>query len=125
MADQAKVAAMILAIGVPWWERMFRVLPVDDTVRTAALPAAVLVTILCVIAGSATARHTFSGMQVAWSSLVLFLGVVVVMFGYMDLIPRGERGLYILCFALFGLSVSSFLSVKPYVPVEPPSSVRW
>jgi hypothetical protein len=30
----------------------------------------------------------------------------------MDLIPRGDRGRYILGFALFGLSAASFLSIR-------------
>ena len=29
-----------------------------------------------------------------------FLAVFVALFGFMDLIPRGDRGLYILCFGL-------------------------
>jgi hypothetical protein len=43
---------------------------------------------------------------------VLFLAVIVAMFGFMDLLPRADRALYILCFALFGLSAASFLSLR-------------
>ena len=111
MADQIKVAASILAAGAPWLERVFRVFPVTDAVRDAALPAAVLASVLCVIAGYATARHSYHGLAVGWTALMLFMAVVVALFGFMDLIPRGQHGMYISCFALFGLSVSSFLSI--------------
>jgi len=126
MTDQIKVAVSILAAGAPWLERVFRVFPVDDAIRTAALPAAVLASLLCVIAGYATARNSGHGLAVGWTALVLFMAVVVALFGFMDLIPRGQHGMYISCFALFGLSVSSFLSIKPYV--EPSSATpvtRW
>jgi hypothetical protein len=124
--DKLKPALALLSVYVPWLERQFRVLPVADAVRDSAMPAAVLATVLCVVAGYATARHSYQGMQIGWTALMLFLAVMVAMFGFMDLIPRGERGLYILCFALFGLSVSSFLSIPPPGPPGPePSMVRW
>jgi hypothetical protein len=126
MSDQIKASLSILAAGAPWLERVFRVFPVTDAVRDAALPAAVLASVLCVIAGYATARYSYHGLAVGWSALMLFMSVVVALFGFMDLIPRGEHSLYIACFALFGLSVSSFLSLKPYV--EEPSGgpvTRW
>lgn len=129
MKDHIKPAMSLLAVAVPWLERVFHVLPVANSVRDAALPAAVLATLLCVVAGYATARHSYQGLQVGWTALVLFLAVVVAMFGFMDLIPRGERGLYILCFALFGLGAASFLSLKSYD--EPPAgtpgrpATRW
>jgi len=125
MSDQIKAAFSLLAVGVPWLEQMYRVLPVSDGVRESALPAAVLATLLCVIAGYATARQSVHGLQVGWTSLVLFLGVVVALFGFMDMIPRGTRGLYILCFALFGLSVASFLSAKPYIAINEGPATRW
>jgi len=112
MLDQIKAAASLLAMGLPFLERAYHVLPVSQRVRDDALPAAVLATLLCVTAGYATARHSRHGLQVGWTSMVLFLGVVVALFGFMDLIPRGDRGLYILCFALFGLSAASFLSIR-------------
>lgn len=101
----------LLATGLPIVERSYNVLPVSEAVRTAALPAAILATLLCVIAGYATARYSLQGLQVGWTSLVLFLAVVVALFGFMDLIPRVDRGLYIVCFSLFGLSAASFLSI--------------
>jgi len=126
MPDQVKVTLSILAAGAPWLERVFRVFPVADAIRDAALPAAVLASLLCVIAGYATARNSGHGLAVGWSALLLFMAVVVALFGFMDLIPRGQHGLYISCFALFGLSVSSFLSLKPYVEEAPAApATRW
>ncbi len=84
-----------------------------------------LASLLCVIAGYATARHSYHGLAVGWSALMLFMSVVVVLFGFMDLVPRGEHGLYIASFALFGLSVSSFLSLKPYVEEPAVTPSRW
>jgi hypothetical protein len=110
--DQAKAAMSLLATTLPLLERIYQVLPVTQRVRMEALPAAMLATLLCVIAGYATARHSGNGLQVGWTSLVLFLVTVVALFGFMDLIPRGDRALYILTFALFGLSAASFLSIR-------------
>ena len=112
IADQVKASASLLAIALPLLERSYAVLPVSQRVRADALAAAMLATSLCVIAGYATARHSFRGLEVGWTSLTLFLLVVVALFGFMDLIPRGDRALYILCFALFGLSAASFLSIR-------------
>jgi len=112
IADPIRASVSLLATGLPLVERSYEVLPVSQRVREDALPAAVLATVLCVIAGYATARHSTQGLQVGWTSLTLFLAVVVALFGFMDLIPRGDRGLYILCFALFGLSAASFLSIR-------------
>ena len=112
IADPIRASVSLLAAGLPLVERSYEVLPVSQRVREDALPAAVLATVLCVIAGYATARHSTQGLQVGWTSLVLFLAVVVALFGFMDLIPRGDRGLYILCFAMFGLSAASFLSIR-------------
>lgn len=124
-SDQIKPALALLATLLPPLERAYQVLPVSQAVRDSALPAAVLATLLCVIAGYATARHSYNGLQVGWTSLVLFLAVVVALFGFMDLIPRGDRGLYIICFALFGLSVSSFLSIKFDEPAADARATRW
>jgi hypothetical protein len=110
--EEIRAAASLLATGLPWLERTYQVLPVTQRLRDDVLPAAVLATLLCVIAGYVTTRHSTQGMQVGWTSLVLFLAVLVAMFGFMDLLPRADRGLYILCFALFGLSAASFLSLR-------------
>ena len=110
--EQVSAAMSLLATALPWLERTYQVLPVTQRIRDDVLPAAMLATLLCVIAGYATARHSTQGMQVGWTSLVLFLAVIVAMFGFMDLLPRADRALYILCFALFGLSAASFLSLR-------------
>ena len=110
--DHIRAATSLLATGLPWLERTYQVLPVTQRVREDALSAAMLATLLCVIASYATARYSAQGLQVGWASLVLFLAVVVALFGFMDLLPRADRALYILYFALFGLSTASFLSLR-------------
>lgn len=112
IVEEIRAAVSLLAAGLPWVERAYQVLPVSQRAREDALPAAALATILCVIAGYATTRHSTQGLNVGWTSLVLFLAAVVALFGFIDLFPRGERGLYILSFALFGLSAASFLSLR-------------
>ena len=113
IADTVRVFAALLTTALPWLERDLQVLPVSGTVREEAWLAATFATLLCVIAGYATARHSFDGFRLGWVSLVLFLAVLVAMFAVMDLIPRSDRALYIMCFALFGLSAASFLSLRP------------
>ena len=112
IADKMRVFAALLTTALPWLERDLQVLPVSGTARETAWLAATLATLLCVIAGYATARHSFEGFRLGWVSLMLFLAVVVTMFTVMDLIPRSDRALYIMCFALFGLSAASFLSMR-------------
>jgi len=112
IVEEIRAAVSLFAAGLPWVERAYQVLPVSQRAREDALPAAALATILCVIAGYATTRHSTQGLNVGWTSLVLFLAAVVALFGFIDLFPRGERGLYILSFALFGLSAASFLSLR-------------
>ena len=110
--EDIRAATSLFATTLPLVERAYQVLPVSQRVRETALPAAMLATVLCVIAGFVTSRHSTQGLQVGWTSLVLFLAAVVALFGFIDLYPRAERGLYILSFALFGLSASSFLSLR-------------
>jgi hypothetical protein len=110
--EHIRAATSLLATGLPLLERTYQVLPVSQRVREDALPAAMLATLLCVIAGYATARYSSEGLHVGWTALVLFLAGVVTLFGFIDLFPRGERGVYILCFASFGLSAASFLSIR-------------
>ncbi len=112
IAEKILVCVALLTTALPWLERVLQVLPVSGTARETAWLAATLATLLCVIAGYATARHSFEGFRLGWVSLVLFLAVVVTMFAVMDLIPRSDRALYIMCFALFGLSAASFLSLR-------------
>jgi hypothetical protein len=117
--EHARAAASLLAAALPLLERSYQVLPVTQRIREDVLPAAMLATLLCIIAGYATSRHSLRGLQVGWTSLVLFMAVIVAMFGFMDLIPRGDRALYIDCFAFFGLSAASVLSIRQEEPVAP------
>ncbi len=112
IADQVRASIGLFATALPLVEQSYRVLPVAQRIREDSLPAAVLASLLCVIAGYATARHSNRGLDVGWTALVLFLAVLVALLAFMDVIPRGERGLYVLCFALFSLSAASFLSIK-------------
>jgi hypothetical protein len=126
IADGIRASSSLLAAGLPLLERSFEVLPVARRVREDVLPAAVIATLLCVVAGYATSRNSVSGLAVGWSALVLFLGVVVAMFGFADLIPRWGRALYILSFALFGLSAAAFLSIRHEAGNEMPARMsRW
>ena len=92
IVEEMRAAASLLAVGLPWVERAYQVLPVSQRAREDALPAAALATLLCVIAGYATTRHSTQGLNVGWTALVLFLSAVVALFGFLDLFPRGERG---------------------------------
>jgi hypothetical protein len=126
IGDATRASVSLLAVGLPLLERSYEVLPVAARVREDALAAAVVTTLLCAIAGYATSRHSFRGLQVGWTSLLLFLGVVVAQFAVMDLIPRGERALYILGFGLFGLSAAAFLSIRqPPAERLPAPAVRY
>jgi hypothetical protein len=88
------------------------VLPVSARIRDAALPVAILTSLAAVAAGVATARQTGEGLTVGWMSLVLFVVTTILLYGFMDLVPRAASGLYVLFFASFTLSVSSFLSSR-------------
>ena len=112
IADKLLVCAALLTTALPWLERVLQVLPVSGAAREEAWLAATFATLLCVIAGYATARHSSSGFRLGWVSLQLFLAVMVAMFAVMDLIPRSDRALYIMCFAFAGLSAASFLSLR-------------
>lgn len=123
IGDRIKAGISLFATLLPLLERSYPVLPVGQRIRGEALPAAVLASLLCVIAGYATARHSARGLAVGWTALILFLSVLVALLAFMDLIPRGERGLYVLCFALFALSAASFLSIR-HEPESPRTDWR-
>ena len=126
IGDAVRASASVLAVGLPVLERSYEVLPVAAPVREDALLAAVLTTLLCVIAGYATSRHSIRGLEVGWTSLVIFLGIVVAQFAVMDLMPRAERALYILGFGLFGLSAAAFLSIRqPLAERLPAPAIRY
>jgi len=112
LSGKVWVGVALLSTLLPWVESGLQVLPVTAAVREDAWLAAMLATLLCVVAGFATARHSAHGFQVGWVALALFMVVLVAMFAVMDLLPRSDRALYIACFALFGLSAASFLSLQ-------------
>src|SRR5262245_58398435 len=113
MRQAAKVFLSLLSAALPLVEkRWMAVLPVGARVRDTVLPVAILASLAAVAAGVVTARQTGEGLTVGWMSLVLFLAIAILLYGFMDRMPRATSGLYILFFASFALSVSSFLSSR-------------
>jgi hypothetical protein len=111
MLQFAKVFVSLATAALPWVERRWLpVLPVTGRIRDTVLPVAILAAVGAVAAGVATARHTSEGLSVGWFGLIVFLGTAIGMYGALDLMPRAASGLYVVFFASFTLSVSSFLS---------------
>ena len=105
----------LLSAALPIVERHWvSVLPVGTNIRNGLLPVAVLISLAAVVAGVATARQgqAGEGVTVGWISLFLFFVTTVALYGFADLIPRATSGLYLLFFAAFALSMSSFLSSR-------------
>jgi len=125
ISDKLWMAIAALAAAVPWLDRTLRMLPVTPVVRDNAWLAATLASVLCVVTGYATARHSLYGFQTGWVSMILFLVVLLAMFAVMDLLPRSENALYISCFALFSLSTASFLSLKESGSWAEPAPQKW
>lgn len=110
-----KVLVSLLSAALPLVERYWvSVLPVGASIRNGLLPVAVLTSLAAVIAGVATARRgqAGEGLSVGWISLFIFFVTTIVLYGFVDLIPRATSGLYLLFFAAFALSMSSFLSSR-------------
>ena len=120
MLQLGKVLLSLTTVALPYVEmRWLPVLPVMGRLRDTVLPVAILAAIAAVAAGVATARHTTEGLSVGWFALIVFLGSAIAMYGALDLMPRAASGLYVVFFASFTLSVSSFLSShgrRPGVP---------
>ena len=113
MMQAVNVFLSLLSAALPLVERYWiDVLPVSDRIRDGVLPVAILASLAAVAAGVATARHTGEGVTVGWMSLLLFLVTTIMLYGFMDFVPRATSGLYVLFFATFTLSVSSFLSSR-------------
>ncbi len=113
MMQALKIFLSLLSAGLPLVEQHWlSVLPVTARMRNGLLPVAVLTSLAAVAAGVATARQTGEGLLVGWISLVMFLGTTIFLYGFLDIAPRATSGLYILFFATFALSVSSFLSSR-------------
>jgi hypothetical protein len=88
------------------------VLPVSAGLRNGLLPVAILASIAAAAAGTTTAQQTTEGLTVGWISLMVFLFATIALYGVLDLVPRAGGGLYVVFFASFTLSVSSFLSSR-------------
>jgi hypothetical protein len=113
MMQAVNVLVSLLSAALPLVEKYWiDVLPISGRIRDGALPVAVLASLAAVAAGVATARHTGEGVTVGWMSLLLFLVTTIMLYGFMDFVPRAASGLYVLFFATFTLSVSSFLSSR-------------
>ena len=111
MLQFVKILLSLATAALPWVEaEWLPVLPVAARLRDTVLPVAILAAIAAVAAGVATARHTTEGLSVGWFALIVFLATAVAMYGALDLMPRAASGLYVVFFASFTLSVSSFLS---------------
>ena len=113
MIQAANVLLSLLSAGLPLVEKHWMaVLPVGTRVRDTVLPVAILASLAAVAAGVATARQTGEGLTVGWMSLGLFVVITILLYGFIDRMPRATSGLYILFFSSFTLSVSSFLSSR-------------
>ena len=114
MLQAGKVLLSLATAALPWIEaRWLPVLPVSGRLRETVLPVAILAAVAAVAAGVATARHTAEGLSVGWFALIVFVASAIGMYGALDLMPRAASGLYVVFFAAFTLSVSSFLSSQP------------
>lgn len=117
MMQMVRVLLGLLSAALPLVEKYgVAVLPVTTRVRDGALPVAVLASLAAVAAGMATARQTGDGLTVGWLSLLMFVVTTVLLYGFTDYMPRAVSGLYVIFFASFTLSVSSFLSTRAPQP---------
>jgi hypothetical protein len=110
-----KILVSLLSAALPVVEsHWYSVLPVSDGLRQGLLPIAVLTSLAAVVAGIATARqsHTGEALTVGWLSLFGFFVTTITLYGFMDFVPRVAGGLYVLFFATFALSMSSFLASR-------------
>lgn len=122
MLQLVKVLLSLSTAALPYVERRWLpVLPVTGRLRDTVLPVAMLAAVAAVAAGVATARHTTEGLAVGWFALIVFLGSAMAMYGALDLLPRSASGLYVIFFASFTLSVSSFLFAGSR---RPPTGMR-
>jgi hypothetical protein len=113
MLQTLKILLSLASAALPLAEKYWvTVSPVSSRIRDTVLPVAILASIAAVAAGVATARQTTQGLEVGWLSLVVFLATTFVLYGLLDFMPRATSGLYVLFFASFALSMSSFLSAR-------------
>ena len=108
-----EAAAVLIALAtaaLPYLEKTwFTVLPVSGRVRASVMPVAVLASVAAVFAGVATARQTTEGLTTGWFSLIVFLLTAIGLYAGLEFAPRAASGLYIVFFASFSLSITSFL----------------
>lgn len=108
-----KILLSVASAALPLVEQhWFAVLPVTDRLRGDVMPVAVLAAVAAAVAGTVTARQTTEGLSVGWVSLLVFLATAIGFYGALDYVPRAASGLYVVFFASFTLSVSSFLSSR-------------
>jgi len=105
-----KALTSFLTVLVPLLEKWQPVLPVPPQVRQQCLTIAVAVCFLAAVAGYSTGRHTVNGLSTGWCFLLLFLMVLTVELSDLQHIAFAQRPLYVLTFAFFSLSISSFLA---------------
>jgi hypothetical protein len=99
--------------ALPYVEKTwFTVLPVAGRVRSSVMPVAILACVAAVFAGVATARQTSEGLTTGWFALVVFLATAIGLYAGLEFAPRAASGLYIVFFASFSLSITSFLTSR-------------
>ncbi|MBM3801562.1 MAG: hypothetical protein FJW26_04525 [Acidimicrobiia bacterium] len=120
--ELCKAVASFLTVLIPLLEKWKAVLPVSSQVRQECLTIAVFACFLAAVAGYSTGRHTLNGLAVGWCFLLLFLLVLTVELAGVARIAWAERPLYVLIFAFFSLSTSSFLA---YSARKSAASIDW
>ena len=120
--ELCKAVASFLTVLIPLLEKWKTVLPVSPQVRHECLTIAVFACFLAAVAGYSTGRHTLNGLSVGWCFLLLFLAVLTVQLAGVARVAWTERPLYVLIFAFFSLSTSSFLA---YSARKSAASIDW
>jgi hypothetical protein len=106
----SKTGVSLLTALIPMLDNWLTILPTNPQIRHQCLPIAICVCLLAVTAGFSTGRHTGSGLSVGWWFLVLFLVILSIQLATLPHLVWAERPLYVLLFAFFSLSASSFLA---------------
>ena len=108
--ELSKTGVSLLTALIPILDDWLTILPATPQVRHQCLPIAICVCLLAVTAGFSTGRHTGNGLSVGWWFLVLFLVILSIQLVTLPHFVWAERPLYVLLFAFFSLSASSFLA---------------
>ena len=106
----SKTGVSLLTALIPMLDNWLTILPTNPQIRHQCLPIAICVCLLAVTAGFSTGRHTGNGLSVGWWFLVLFLVILSLQLATLPHLVWAERPLYVLLFAFFSLSASSFLA---------------